>query len=108
MAKPKNDKMDLRINSESDDKLDNIKIKIDDTKQIMQKNVENIIERGNALEITLDKAIVLEENANIFKRKSTNLKHKYCRDNAKMIAAVSFIIVLIIVVIGLIIYNNSS
>ena len=65
------------------DKLHEIRIKVDETSQIMQKNIEQVIARGEKLSDLEEKATHLEDQSNIFRKSAVALRKKMCCNNAK-------------------------
>lgn len=86
------------------DKLTEIALEIEDVKQIMHKNVDAVIARGEDLEVLQGKTEDLERNAGAFKINATGLKRMMCLKNAKNTAILVAIILIIIGVLAGIIY----
>lgn len=57
--------------------------KVDSLKEVMARNVELILERGERLETLQEDASRLEEMASVFKKKSKGLKRRMLLQNAK-------------------------
>jgi len=59
------------------------------------------LQRGEKLEIMVEKSEMLEEQAKIFQKKSTEVKRHFCMQNARLIVIIAVIIIIIILVIVL-------
>ncbi|XP_033111887.1 vesicle-associated membrane protein 7-like [Anneissia japonica] len=79
------------------DKLTQVQNDLDELNRIMVKNIDTITNRGERLELLVDKTEDLESSSLTFKKTSKNLSRSMCLKNAK------FTIILIIVII-LVIY----
>lgn len=54
--------------------LEEVQLKIDETKDIMHDNIIKVQERGEKIEVLADKTYDLSQHAELFKKKSTKLK----------------------------------
>jgi len=79
-----------------DNKMGQISGQLDEIKGVMQKNIELVLERGEKIEILVNKTEQLEEHAFRFQKKSTSLRRKFCCANVK------WMILIAIVLMGLI------
>ena len=87
--------MDYFSNNAGADKIRNIQSEVDKVKVVMQKNIDDILARGEKLDKLVEDTDRLEQNSLQFKSSSTALKHAlWCR-NVKLTIA---IIVLVVVV----------
>lgn len=89
------------------DKINKVNFKLNETSNILHQNIDIAIQRGEKLEDLQDKSFQLENEAIKFKKASRNLKYKFCKENAKAICFISFIILLIILILIAIICSNS-
>jgi len=89
--------------NDKNDKINNIKAEIDDAKQVMVKNIDKVLERGERIEVLVDKTEELHSQSMSFKTKSTKLKRKMWWQNAKMCCILICIVTVIIAAIVLII-----
>jgi len=81
------------------DKLSKVRKQVDELKGIMFENIDKVLSRGEKLEILVDKSELLEEQAKIFQKKSTEVKRHFCIQNAKMVVLITFIFLVIFFII---------
>jgi len=87
---------------QSDDKLREVGLKVNEVKIEIQKNIDKVIEREERIDILDKKAERLEFNSDSFLIQSKKLKRKQCIRNAKFSVCIGFIIAIIILIIVLI------
>jgi len=88
-------------NSETDE-LSKVQSQIDGVKEVMAQNIEKIINRGDKIEMLVQKSEGLNDSALEFQKTSKKLKNHMWWKNIKMmliIAAVVFIIILILLMV---------
>ena len=81
------------------DSLQEVKLQLDKTKDVMHENFEKVIKRGDDLVVLEEKADDLEKQSVIFERKSAKLK---CMEKMKLYRnniIIAFIVILILVII---------
>lgn len=78
------------------DKCDQIKIEIDETKSVMLHNIDQIISRGEKLELLMDKSHNLNTHSYTFKKRAKKLRIRMC---CKSIGMTLFFILFIIAII---------
>jgi len=83
------------------DKLSKVRKQVDELKGVMLENIDKVLQRGEKLEIMVEKSEMLEEQAKIFQKKSTEVKRHFCMQNARLIVIIAVIIIIIILVIVL-------
>ena len=87
---------------QNEDKLHQVDLKLKETKEVLNKNIEICIQNGEQLDELEEKTVDLENGALKFKKLSRTLKQRYCIKNAKSMACIIFIILVIIgILIGL-------
>ena len=69
---------------ESVDKIASVKSRIEETKNVMIKNIDLVMERGEALHILVGKTEDLQGAAIKFNRKAKDLKWSFFYDNLKL------------------------
>jgi vesicle-associated membrane protein 7 len=81
------------------DKIAQINKQIGEVKDNMLRNIDQVLERGERIELLVDKTEVLEQHAFKFQRGAKTLKRQMCIKNAKwtIIAIVVFTLVLYII-----------
>lgn len=65
---------------------------IDETKQIMSRNIELIVERGDKIDDLVDKTENLAIQSSRFKRGTNQLKNSVCVKNYKVILVISLVL----------------
>jgi len=88
--------MNIDTNNNNIDKLTK---EVDETKQLLMKNCEKVIERGNTLDSIDDKAAALNLSSVSFKKTSIQLKNKMWWQDKSCIFIVAGILVIIIIII---------
>jgi len=86
-----------KFNSGKTDRIAKVQDEINQVKDVMIKNIDKVLERGEKIELLVDKTEVLDQHAFKFKKQSRNLKNKLWWKNIKLW-------ILIIVVLAAIIY----
>jgi len=89
--------MDYYSNNPSADRINRVRGEIDEVKSVMVHNIEKVLERGERIELLVDKTENLNQNAFKFKKASTQLKRSMWWKNVK-------IMIILIVVILVVVY----
>lgn len=84
------------FNSGQGDKIGSIAKQLDATKDIMIENIDKILERGEKIELLVDKTDKLSEQAYKFEKSSRQLKHTMYWQNFKMYALIGFVVAVVI------------
>jgi vesicle-associated membrane protein 7 len=82
-----------------DDAIANAQREIDDVRGIMTRNIEGLLERGERIDLLVDKTDRLGGSARDFRIRSRGLKRKMWWKNVKLMALLVLVCVLIISVI---------
>lgn len=82
-----------------DDAIGNAKREIDDVRGIMTKNIESLLERGERLDLLVDKTDRLGGSAQEFRVRSRGLRRQMWWKNVKLMALLGLVVFLIILVI---------
>lgn len=90
-----------------DDAIGNAKREIDDVRGIMTKNIESLLERGERLDLLVDKTDRLGGSAREFRVRSRGLKRKMWWKNVKLMGLLALVIFLIIMAIVIAVKNGS-
>ena len=90
------------FNSPQADRLENLKKEIDAVKNVMTENIEQLLARGEKIDLLVDRTATLADDSDNFFSSSRTLRHKMWMKNVKMIALIVFVILLIIFIIVLI------
>jgi vesicle-associated membrane protein 7 len=91
-------------NSEDDDdiedqKIENIRNEIEVVKQTMIDNIDKVVERGENLELLIDKSDTLNQSSFRFNGRARSLRRRLCRQNFLRGCLFALIILLIIYII---------
>ena len=89
-----------RFNDPESDKMYRLKGEIAEVKDVMRNNINKVLERGEKIELLVDKSEALAESATVFHKRAKTLKWAMCRENAKLWAV---IICVVLAVIGIIV-----
>ena len=87
------------INTDTDNNIDKLTKEVDETKHLLMKNCEKVIERGNTLDSIDNKAATLNLSSVSFKKTSTQLKNKMWWQEKSCIFIISGILLIIIIII---------
>jgi len=91
--------MDYYSNNPNADRINKLKGDVDDVKNLMVPAIEKVLERGERIELLVDKTENMSQNAFHFKKSSTQLKRAMWFKNVKLIAVIVCIILVIIYII---------
>ena len=89
-----------RFNDPESDKMNRLQNSISDVKNVMRQNINKVLERGEKIDLLVDKSEALAESATVFHKRAKKLKWTMCRENAKLWI---IIVIVILVVIGIIV-----
>lgn len=87
------------------DAIGNAKREIDDVRGIMTKNIESLLERGERLDLLVDKTDRLGGSAREFRVRSRGLKRQMWWKNVKLMALLALVTLLIIMAIVISVKN---
>jgi len=94
--------MDYYSNNPNADKISTLKGEVDEVKNVMVQNIEKVLERGEKIELLVDKTEELSSNAFKFKKQSTALKRSMWFKNVKlMILIVAILLVVVYIIVAL-------
>ncbi|XP_071720098.1 putative vesicle-associated membrane protein 726 [Rutidosis leptorrhynchoides] len=88
------------------DKIAKVKAQVSEVKGVMMDNIEKVLDRGEKIELLVDKTDNLRNQANDFKKQGTKMKRKMWIQNMKIKLIVFSIIIVLILLIILSICNN--
>jgi len=89
-----------------DDAISNVRREIDDVRGIMTRNIEGLLERGERMDLLVDKTDRLGGSAREFRVRSRGLKRKMWWKNVKLMALLALVVVLIILAIVIAVKTN--
>jgi vesicle-associated membrane protein 7 len=88
--------MDYFNSNPQADTLNRVRGEIAEVKNIMVENIEKVLDRGDKIELLIDKTDSLQGEAFRFKVKSRRLKRAMCIRNAKLAAIVALVCILVL------------
>ncbi|KFA77411.1 hypothetical protein S40288_03110 [Stachybotrys chartarum IBT 40288] len=89
-----------------DDAIGNAKREIDDVRGIMTKNIESLLERGERLDLLVDKTDRLGGSAQEFRVRSRGLRRQMWWKNVRLMALMGVVVLLIILAIVISVKNS--
>jgi vesicle-associated membrane protein 7 len=81
---------------------------IDDVRGIMTRNIEGLLERGERIDLLVDKTDRLGGSAREFRVRSRGLRRKMWWKNVKLMGLLGLVLVLIIVAIAITVKNATG
>lgn len=78
------------------DAINRVKSEISEVKSVMVENIDKVLERGTRIELLVDKTATLQDNSFRFKKQARALKRALWWKNAKLMIAMSGVIVLVL------------
>jgi vesicle-associated membrane protein 7 len=88
-----------------DDAIGNARKEIEDVKGIMTRNIEGLLERGERIDLLVDKTDRLGGSAREFRVRSRGLKRKMWWKNVKLMALLATVVILIVLAIVISVKN---
>uniref|UniRef100_A0A7S3F7G4 V-SNARE coiled-coil homology domain-containing protein n=1 Tax=Haptolina ericina TaxID=156174 RepID=A0A7S3F7G4_9EUKA len=83
------------------DRVGRVQGEIEEVRQVMVENIDRVLERGEKIELLVDKAENLNQQAFKFRKQSTALKRAMWMKNLKLYALVAFILGVIVLIISM-------
>jgi len=91
--------MDYYSHNPNADRINKLKGEVDEVKHVMVHNIEKVLERGERIELLVDKTENMSQSAFHFKKSSTQLKRAMWFKNVKLMGVIACIILIVIYVI---------
>jgi vesicle-associated membrane protein 7 len=89
-----------------DDALGNAQREIEDVRGIMTRNIEGLLERGERIDLLVDKTDRLGGSASEFRVRSRGLKRRMWWKNVKLMGLLALVVVLILVTVVVSVKNS--
>ena len=89
-----------------DDAISSVQREMDDVRGIMTRNIEGLLERGERIDLLVDKTDRLGGSAREFRVRSRGLKRQMWWKNVKLMGLLALVVVLIIVTIVIAVKSN--
>eukprot|EP00252_Welwitschia_mirabilis_P014917 TRINITY_DN32983_c0_g1_i1.p1 TRINITY_DN32983_c0_g1~~TRINITY_DN32983_c0_g1_i1.p1 ORF type:complete len:224 (-),score=36.07 TRINITY_DN32983_c0_g1_i1:181-852(-) len=81
------------------DTITRVKSEINEVRTVMVENIEKVLERGERIELLVDKTSTIQDNSFHFKRQSKRLRQAIWMKNAKLLASLTCLIVVVLYII---------
>lgn len=78
------------------DRINRVRNEVDEVKSVMVQNIEKVLERGERIELLVDKTENLNQNAFKFKKASTQLKRSMWWKNVKIMIILAIVILVVV------------
>lgn len=88
--------MDYYSNNPNADRINKVRAEIDEVKSVMVHNIETVLERGERIELLVDRTENLNQTAFKFKKQSTQLKRAMWWKNVKIMIILAFVVLVIV------------
>jgi vesicle-associated membrane protein 7 len=88
-----------KFNDKKDEKIAKIQQNINQVKDVMIQNIDKVLERGERIELLVEKTEILDQHAFKFKRGATQLKRKMWWRNVKWWIILLLVLALVIYII---------
>lgn len=101
-ARTLREKMDYFSNNPSSEKISKVKNEIEEVKSTLRNNIDKVLDRGDKIEVIMDKTDLLQAQSNNFRKVSTQVKHKMWWENKKCWCISGLVICIVIagVIVG--------
>ncbi|KAJ3110369.1 Vesicle-associated membrane protein [Phlyctochytrium bullatum] len=92
--------MEFYSSDPSSDRLRQVQGDIDQVKDVMVSNIERVLERGERIEILVDKTDNLNQASFAFKKRSTALRRELWWKNSKLLVAIGGAVLLLLYILA--------
>eukprot|EP00029_Vermamoeba_vermiformis_P002664 TRINITY_DN1303_c0_g1_i1.p1 TRINITY_DN1303_c0_g1~~TRINITY_DN1303_c0_g1_i1.p1 ORF type:complete len:255 (+),score=65.63 TRINITY_DN1303_c0_g1_i1:18-782(+) len=86
-------------NTQNSDKITKLKGELDEVKNVMVTNIEKVLERGEKIELLVDKTDQLNQTSVNFRKKATQLKRSMWWKNVKLTIMIILILIVVVYII---------
>lgn len=87
-------------NSKQNDKIAKVRDEINQVKNVMLENIDKVLDRGEKIELLVDRTETLDQHAFKFKKTSGNLRNAMWWKNCKLRILIAVIVIVIIYIIA--------
>jgi vesicle-associated membrane protein 7 len=91
--------MEFFSSNTSADTLNRVRSEVGEIRTIMVDNIEKILERGDRIELLVDKTATMQDGAFHFKKQSKRLRRALWMKNAKLLALLTCLIVVLLYIL---------
>ncbi|KAL0735324.1 hypothetical protein Bca4012_011534 [Brassica carinata] len=81
------------------DALNRVRGEVSEIRSVMVENIEKIMERGDRIELLVDKTATMQDNSFHFRKQSKRLRRALWMKNAKLLVVLTCLIVLVLYII---------
>lgn len=81
------------------DTINRVKGEIAEVRAVMVENIDKVLERGDRIELLVDKTSTIQDNTFRFKKQSRQLKQAMWMKNAKLLATLTCLIIVLLYII---------
>ena len=89
-------RIDFYTNDPKSDKIAKVQSDIDDVKNVMVQNIEKVLERGEKIELLVEKTEAMNDQAMNFKKSSTSLKNAMWWKNVKLWIIIAIVAIVLL------------
>ncbi|CAG7879724.1 hypothetical protein BRARA_C01000 [Brassica rapa] len=91
--------MEFFSSNPSVDTLNRVRGEVSEIRSVMVENIEKIMERGDRIELLVDKTATMQDNSFHFRKQSKRLRRALWMKNAKLLVVLTCLIVLVLYII---------
>ncbi|XP_031504857.1 vesicle-associated membrane protein 714 [Nymphaea colorata] len=91
--------MEFYSSNPSADTLSRVRSEVGEVHAIMVENIEKVLDRGERIELLVDKTATMQDNAFHFKKQSRRLRQALWMKNVKLMASMTCVIVVVLYII---------
>lgn len=92
----------------NDDKIKDVLVEIEASKELANQGIQKALQRGDEIEECNEKSKMLSDQAEQFNQQSRKLKRHFCLQQWKMIACITFIIIVLSLAIWLAVGSSEN
>jgi len=81
------------------DAINRVKGEISEVRAVMVENIDKVLERGDRIELLVDKTSTIQDNTFRFKKQSRRLRQAMWMENAKLLASLTCLIVVLLYIL---------
>lgn len=81
------------------DAINRVKGEIAEVRAVMVENIDKVLERGDRIELLVDKTSTIQDNSFRFKKQSRRLRQAMWMENAKLLASLTALIIVLLYII---------
>lgn len=90
------------------DQLSRVRQDVEEVKGVMTQNIEKVLERGERIDVLLDKTEELDYSANTFRTNAVRIRRKMWWQNTKMCLILIVVVLIILLIITLVILGQTG